>query len=156
MLCASLVLWLMHHNVRNVRCGRTIATLLVMTYLALCSNLYSVVILIAYIGAVLLLDLKTNDLTSYIRRNAPYLIVVILWGIIQLMESSGQRANTYGFLHKPLIHCLAVTTYPCNYVKNSMNATLDLYQCGLQKTEMLSMHIFVATKKHCLLENTCM
>ena len=27
------------------------------------------------------------------------------------MESSGQRANTYGFLHKPLIHCLAVTTY---------------------------------------------
>ena len=111
MLCACLVLWLMQHNIRNVRCGRTIATLLVMTYLALCSNLYSVVILIAYIGAVLLLDLKTTKLTSYIRRNSPYLIVIILWGIIQLMESSGKRANTYGFLHKPLIHSLAVTIY---------------------------------------------
>lgn len=111
MLCACLVLWLMQHDIRNVRSGRSIAALLVMTYLALCSNLYSVVILIAYIGAVLLLDLKSTKLTSYIYRNAPYLIVVILWGIIQLMESSGKRANTYGFLHKPLIHSLAVTIY---------------------------------------------
>ena len=111
MLCACLVLWLIRHDVQSVRSGRTIATLIVLTYLALCSNLYSVVILIAYIGAVLLLDLKTTNLTSYIHRNAPYLIVIILWGIIQLIESNGKRANTYGFLHQSLIQSLAATIY---------------------------------------------
>ena len=111
MLCACLVLWLIRHDVQSVRSGRTIATLIVLTYLALCSNLYSVVILIAYIGAVLLLDLKTTNLTSYIHRNTPYLIVIILWGIIQLIESNGKRANTYGFLHQSLIQSLAATIY---------------------------------------------
>lgn len=111
MLCASLVLWLMRHDVRKEKNGRTIALLIMLTYLALCSNLYSVVILIAYLGATLVIELKNTNLKSYIRRNAPYIIVIFFWLIIQWIESSGKRANCYGFLHKPLIHCLAVTTY---------------------------------------------
>lgn len=88
LLCASLVIWLMHHDIRIESHGRTIATLLVFIYLALCSNLYSVTILISYIGSVLLIDLKTFSpsrswLTSYIKRNAPFLIVIVLWVIIQ-------------------------------------------------------------------------
>ncbi|MBQ3946791.1 MAG: hypothetical protein II670_14480 [Alphaproteobacteria bacterium] len=114
LLCASLVIWLMHHDIRIESHGRTIATLLVFIYLALCSNLYSVTILISYIGSVLLIDLKTFSpsrswLTSYIKRNAPFLIVIVLWVIIQWIESNGIRANCYGYLHKSFIRYLKET-----------------------------------------------
>lgn len=124
MLCASLVLWLMRHDVRKERSGRSLAVLIPLTYLALCSNLYSVVILIAYIGALLLLDLRTSSfssnksigtqdgwLISYIRRNAHFLFIIALWGIVQWIESHGIRANSYGYMKEPLIYCLKVTIY---------------------------------------------
>ena len=124
MLCASLVLWLMRHDVRKENNGRTIAILILLTYLALCSNLYSVVILIAYIGALLLLDLRTKSpqvnkptspqggwLITYIRRNAHFLVIIALWGIVQWIESHGIRANSYGYMKEPLIYCLKVTIY---------------------------------------------
>jgi len=115
MMCASMVLWLMHHDVKKIRNGLSIAFLIVLTYLALCSNLYSVVILIAYIGAVLVLDLfdtfkaTRNWLSNYIKRNSIFLIVIILWGVIQMIEASGIRANGYGFLHQPFLHCMKIT-----------------------------------------------
>lgn len=120
MLCSSLVLWLMRNDIRSEKNGRTIATLLVLTYLALCSNLYSVVILIAYIGAILVLELSTLSidnqkpsvsLKNYLHRNTPYLLVIVLWGIIQFIEANGIRANCYGYLHKSLILCIKVTVY---------------------------------------------
>jgi hypothetical protein len=124
MLCASLVLWLMRHDVRKENNGRTIAILILLTYLALCSNLYSVVILIAYIGALLLLDLRTtsrpvtqstgtqdNWILAYIRRNAHFLVIIVLWGIVQWIESHGIRANSYGYMKEPLIYYLKVTIY---------------------------------------------
>ena len=124
MLCASLVLWLMRHDVRKENNGRTIAILILLTYLALCSNLYSVVILIAYIGALLLLDLRSKSpqvnkptspqggwLITYIRRNAHFLVNIALWGIVQWIESHGIRANSYGYMKEPLIYCLKVTIY---------------------------------------------
>ena len=124
MLCASLVLWLMRHDVRKENNGRTIAILILLTYLALCSNLYSVVILIAYIGALLLLDLRSKSpqaikptspqrgwLIAYIRRNAHFLVIIALWGIVQWIESHGIRANSYGYMKEPLIYCLKVTIY---------------------------------------------
>ena len=124
MLCASLVLWLMRHDVRKENNGRTIAILILLTYLALCSNLYSVVILIAYIGALLLLDLRSKSpqvnkptspqggwLITYIRRNAHFLVIIALWGIVQWIESHGIRANSYGYMKEPLIYCLKVTIY---------------------------------------------
>ena len=37
-------------------------------------------------------------LVLYIRRHAYYLIVLLLWWLIQLIEMNGKRANTYGHL----------------------------------------------------------
>ena len=115
MMCACMVLWLMQHVLRKIRSGKTIAVLIVLTYLALCSNLYSVVILIAYIGAVLIMDILNTFkadkvwIKDYIIRNACFLSVVILWLVIQLIEASGIRANGYGFLHEPFLHCMKIT-----------------------------------------------
>ena len=132
MLCASLVLWLMRHDVRKENNGRTIAILILLTYLALCSNLYSVVILIAYIGALLLLDLRTTShsvnqstrtkdgwLLAYIRRDDHFLVIIALWGVVQWIESHGIRANSYGYMKEPLIYCLKVTIY--NFLTISYN-----------------------------------
>ena len=115
MMCACMVLWLMQHDLRKIQSGKTISVLIVLTYLALCSNLYSVVILIAYIGAVLVMDMLNTFkadkvwIKDYIIRNAIYLSVVILWLVIQLIEASGIRANGYGFLHEPFLHCMKIT-----------------------------------------------
>lgn len=114
-MCACMVLWLMHHDLRKIQSGITISVLIVLTYLALCSNLYSVVILIAYIGAVLILDMLNTIkaekvwIKDYIIRNACFLSVVVLWLVIQLIEASGIRANGYGFLHEPFLHCMKIT-----------------------------------------------
>ena len=124
MLCASLVLWLIRHDVRKENNGRTLAALILLTYLALCSNLYSVVILISYIGAFLLMDFKSTSrdvnkstyplgcwLLIYIRRNAYFLVIIALWSIVQWIESHGIRANTYGYMKEPMIYCLKVSVY---------------------------------------------
>lgn len=106
MLCATLVLWLMRHEVSGIRSVRTWACLIFSTYFALCSNLYSTIILTAYIGSVLCLNLRTIDrhhlkdsLIVYIRKNAFFLTVLVLWGIVQWMESCGLRANAFGYMH---------------------------------------------------------
>ena len=104
MLNACLVLWLMRHDVKKLMNGWRIFFLVIATYFALCSNLYSTVILIAYIGATLFYELFECDknanrwLVLYIRRHAYYLIVLLLWWLIQLIEMNGKRANTYGHL----------------------------------------------------------
>ena len=132
LLNASLVLWFLRYDFRFENSGRTIALLIAFIYLALCSNLYSSVILIAYIGSILVLDiirpnsqnLKTSEsykgwLRNYIHRNIRYLLITICWGVIQWFEANGTRANGFGYLHEPMVYCLKVSIY--NFITISYN-----------------------------------
>jgi len=109
LLCASLVMWLMRHNVQGIKDKLTIGILVFVTYLALCSNLYSTIILTAYLGSTLVIDLfKTNRkeahwLNSFIRNHSYSLTVIALWFIVQLIEANGRRATSYGHLDRSLI-----------------------------------------------------
>ncbi len=117
LLNASLVLWLIRHNPQEITRTTTCCILLFATFLALFSNLYSAVILIAYIGAKLLIDLTTcnrkenNWLKTYIKQHAYFLTVVLVWLVIQCFEAGGNRANTYGYMSTPFIMSLRETKY---------------------------------------------
>jgi len=107
LLCASLVLWLMRIGVKKMQNNWNLAILVFVSFLALCSNLYSTVILIAYIGAILLYDLiiinkgEKNWLINYIKQHSYYLIILVLWLVVQLFEANGIRAIAYGHLEEP-------------------------------------------------------
>ena len=132
LLNASLVLWLMQRDFRIEKSGRVTALLIALFYLALCSNLYSSVILIAYLGSILILDLiipkplipnstesDNGWFKKYIHRNIRYLVIIFFWGVIQWFEANGTRANGFGYLHEPMIYCLKVTIY--NFITLSYN-----------------------------------
>lgn len=116
MLCASLVLWLMRHDINELKVSVFTGIFVLSLYLALCSNLYSTVILIAYIGSVLLLKLfecKKNEnkwIVSYIKQNSVFIIIVVLWLIVQFIEAMGTRANSYGYLYAPIKSLVKWTT----------------------------------------------
>ncbi len=115
LLCASLVMWLMCHDVRRLKDLKTMGILLVVTYLALCSNLYSTIILTAYAGSVLVIDLykayRKNEtwLPTYIRKHNYLIILIFLWLIIQMIEANGRRATAYGHLERSLVDEVSVT-----------------------------------------------
>lgn len=115
MLNASLVLWLMRHDLRKITQSSNFCILLFITFLALFSNLYSTVILIAYVGSVLLLDLfdykKGNGtwLKDYIKDHTFYLISIIIWIIVQWFEVNGNRANAYGYTDISLVETIKKT-----------------------------------------------
>ncbi len=98
LLCASLVMWLMHNDVKKVTGGLKVSMLILATYLALCSNLFSTVILIAYIGAYLLLALFNQGkfekgwLGIYVKKNIIFISVILFWLVIQVIEANGYRA----------------------------------------------------------------
>lgn len=75
---------------------------LVLLYMALESNLFSNVIIAAYIGTELLVKLfdlicaKKFKLLNYMRENAFYLLVIVWWLVIQIFELNGQRADQIG------------------------------------------------------------
>ena len=98
LLCASLVLWLMHNDVRKVSEGWKNGILLLTVYLVLCSNLFSSIILIAYIGSRLLLDFcyqnKTEKgwLGTFAKKNVIFILIFFFWILIQLIEANGPRA----------------------------------------------------------------
>lgn len=107
MLSASFMLWLTRHDTKEIKSNLGLFALILVTYFTLFSNLYSSVILIAYIGSTLLYSLFTcpkNEnkwLHGYIKQHSYYLIVIALWLIVQLFEVNGIRANSYGDLDKP-------------------------------------------------------
>ncbi len=107
MLCASLAMYLMRHEIKVSMCISKFSIILFLTFLALFSNLYSTIILIAYIGAKLLLDLykydkrQSNWLNSYIKKNIFSLLVIAIWLIVQFLEAKGSRANAYGSMLLP-------------------------------------------------------
>ena len=115
LLCSCLVLWLLRHVSLDWKNYIQAAIIIPVTYLALCSNLYSTVILIAYIGAKLLYDLfecNKKDrgwLILYIKQHTYSIIVIFLWLIVQLIEVNGIRANAYGHVNDPLAEMIAST-----------------------------------------------
>ena len=108
LLCSILVLCLMIFDVKTLSKGWRAIVLGIITYFALCSNLYSTVILIAYAGATLLYDLVASKksearwMTTYIRQHSYYLILMLLWFTVQIIEVNGIRANSYGHIDDSL------------------------------------------------------
>ena len=115
MLCASIGLWLMRHDISVIKGTVRISILLFLTFLALFSNLYSTVILIAIVGAKLLLALFEADkkqqrwLSAYIRNNAFLLLVIFIWLFVQYYEANGSRATSYGAMLLPFGESLKQT-----------------------------------------------
>lgn len=115
LLCSSLVLWLMRHESLDWKKYFQSMIIILITYLVLFSNLYSTVILIAYIGAKLLYDLfecnkkESRWLINYIKQHSYGIIVIFLWLIVQLIEVNGIRANAYGHVNDPLAEMIVST-----------------------------------------------
>ena len=115
LLCASLVMWLMRNNINTLGNRLSIGILGFVSYLALCSNLYSTIILTAYLGSVLLIDfLHVNHkepcwITAFVKYHWYPLLIILLWFIIQLIEVNGRRATSYGHLDRPLLEEVALT-----------------------------------------------
>jgi len=98
----------MHNVITKIHGNLKIGTLLFAFYLALCSNLFATVIIIAFIGAQLLVNLvnqdkkKKNWLWTYIKQNICFIIIVFFWLIIQLIEVNGLRA-AYSNMNTPIL-----------------------------------------------------
>ncbi len=109
LLNACLILWLLRCNTNDLWKRWHVAILAIVTYFALCSNLYSTIILISYAGAMLLYNLYACNkseriwLKIYIQQNVYFLIVVGSWFIIQLIEMNGIRAKSYGHIDDSLV-----------------------------------------------------
>jgi len=115
LMCASLVMWLMHNNINTLRNRLSIGILSFVSYLALCSNLYSTIILTAYLGSVLLIDIFQADhkeprwLATFVKHHWYHLLIILLWFVVQLIEVNGRRATSYGHFDKPLIQEVKLT-----------------------------------------------
>ena len=102
-----LVLWLMREDILKdllKKNGVPIykkAILCVLLYFGLFSNLFSSIILAAYVGALLLCDLindlriKNFRLKKYVSANKEKLCVIMVWGIAQIFEAGGNRASDF-------------------------------------------------------------
>ena len=116
-LCACLVMWLICHDIKDIKSMRVWSILIFSTFLALFSNLYSTIILIAYIGAILLLNLwacnkkEKHWIKTFISQNTFFLVVVLVWLVVQYIEASGVRANAYGYMLLPFGESLQKTIH---------------------------------------------
>ena len=117
LLCACLVMWLICHDTHTIKSYRTLGVLYYLTFLALFSNLYSSVILVAYVGANLIFDLYGSDkkekgwLMKFILRNTFFLSIILIWLAVQLFEVNGVRANAYGYIELPFGQSLNKTFF---------------------------------------------
>ena len=70
----------------------------ILTYFGLLSNLWASIIMGAYLGAILLVDLmkqfyrKTFSLWVFVHDHFYYLLVMLLWAIVQVFELNGGRS----------------------------------------------------------------
>lgn len=103
LVSASFCLWLMRSDIHKMTSCRTWSFLGLTTYLILLSNLYSSVLLVAYCGADMIIDIikKKKIDKTWILQNTYSLIVVGAWLIVQLIEVNGPRATAYGNLDAP-------------------------------------------------------
>lgn len=115
LLCASLVMLLMHNNINTIRNRLSIGILSFVSYLALCSNLYSTIILTSYLGSVLLIDVIQADhkeprwIVIFVKHHWYPLLILLLWFIVQLIEVNGRRATSYGHMDRPLLQEVELT-----------------------------------------------
>ena len=115
LMCASLVMWLMRNSINSIHNRLTIGIIGFVSYLALCSNLYSTIILTAYLGSVLLIDVIQVDhkdphwIIAFVKRHWYPLLFILLWFIIQLIEVNGRRATSYGHMDRPLLQEVELT-----------------------------------------------
>ena len=115
LLCASLVMWLMRNDINSIQSRLSIGILCFVSYLSLCSNLYSTIILTAYLGSVLLIDFLQADhkesrwVIVFAKHHWYPILIILLWFIVQLFEVNGRRATSYGHLDRPLLNEVALT-----------------------------------------------
>lgn len=113
LFCAILVLWLIRNDIHKINNSLIWGLLILFTYLALCSNLYSSVILVAFVGAKLIINLVNNtkrfSISAFIKSNIYYLSIILFWLIIQMIEVNGERANSYGYLQASFLTSLKDT-----------------------------------------------
>lgn len=110
LLGASMVFWLMQHNPNKEKLSTVrYALLAIATYFAVFSSLYSVIVIVVYVSATLLMDLiQTNFkqskwLSTYLRDHVYQFIVLGLWMVTLWFEGNGNRANSYGYLYAPFM-----------------------------------------------------
>lgn len=128
LLNASLVMWLMRHDINLKQMNSvSLSCLCFITYLSLFSNLYCSVILISYVGSCLFFKLLSIDKKQekwfwvYIQQNSFYIAIIVCWLFIQLLEVNGLRANTYGHLNDPFVKMLVST------IRNFINIKYNHY-----------------------------
>ena len=116
LLCASYTFWLISHDNKIPKDNVSRGVLIFVTYLAFFSNLYFSVIIIAYAGSCLVFDLfdsiknkKEDWLKNYIKKNAFFLFLIILWGVVMLIELQGRRAYYSEYIHTPFLSTLLFT-----------------------------------------------
>ncbi len=140
MLCASLATWFMRTDFTKLKSDTTLSLIYFLTFLALFSNLYSTVILIAVVGAKLVFKLFESDkrekrwLVKYIKDNAFFLFVIIIWLFVQLYEANGKRANTYGAMLLPFGDSFTTTIklfLSIHYNKWFLLFTISLFVCAM-------------------------
>lgn len=94
MLVMSLVEknWLHENNFSSIKN----ALLLLVLYLAICSNLYCSDILVIYVGCQLLLTFPYKNIKErfrpFLKSNIPTLCIIALWTIVNVMELMGPRS----------------------------------------------------------------
>lgn len=122
MLCTVWLLWtsrtsMLCHDAAK-RSNTVVGAYVVLTYFCLLSNLWSSIIIGAYVGSVLLADLirrlgrKKFSVRSYVSDHRYQLLVLLLWVLVQIFELYGGRAGDFqngSFLNG--IHAVFVSLY---------------------------------------------
>jgi hypothetical protein len=115
MLCASLIMWLINNDYKKLRSSKSISVLAFITFMAVFSNLYSTILLVAYIGANFLFDIWEFDkkqskwLSKIIKQNIYPLCIIFCWLVVQYFEANGNRATSYGYMFVPFKESLKET-----------------------------------------------
>jgi len=159
LFCCSLVLWLMRKNLDSIKSLWQWGILILVTYLAICSNLYSSVILIAYSGSILLIDLFAENkqqkiwCIKYIKSHYYYLSIIVFWLIIQIIEVNGERANSYGYLHLSFIESLRETII--RFIGIQYNPRFTRLTIFIIVVSLLTQLIYHGKKEKNLIKNYC-
>ena len=121
LLCASLVLSLLSNDWLKLKFQPTFknSIIIVLLYLAICSNLYSSIIIGGYIVSNLIIDLINcicvdKNYIDYFKLNIKKIIVVSCWMIVHLFEASGQRAKESFDTQAPLFESIPLTLFHIN------------------------------------------
>ena len=116
LLCASLVLSLLSNDWLKDKFQSKFkySIIIVLLYLAICSNLYSSIILAGYIICILLVDLTCcirgeKKYGLYLKININKLVIVGCWMLVHLFEAFGLRAMESYNTQTPLLVSIQTT-----------------------------------------------